>query len=188
MDECMSLANQLSDATTARAVAFEANKAYEARERKLAPLRFAQSAYRYLGWHVLLFLLSWLALGRLCWRAEFMAPYVIFSMLAGIFGHVLLDPRVTRKGELSAYSVFNENNEELTGTLNASQFEGSMRSGGMNNGRQKEARVNLSQVEPEDTFAERSRQERRRRERELNKRANRKSGDRRADISGSDED
>lgn len=58
---------------------------------------------------------------------EFGAVYFVLSALVFICLNTRSGPK--RRGELSAYSVFNPNCEAIEGTLDASQFENEIRYG-----------------------------------------------------------
>ncbi|XP_038072915.1 uncharacterized protein LOC119741242 [Patiria miniata] len=73
-------------------------------------------------------LLLWIVLFALFLHLEFAAVYVVVSSLYIIYS--TLGTRQTRApGELSAYSVFNPNCEEIEGTLTAAQFERELKYG-----------------------------------------------------------
>lgn len=58
---------------------------------------------------------------------EFGAVYFILSSLVFIWKNTRSGPK--KKGEISAYSVFNPNCQAIDGTLNAEQFEREIRYG-----------------------------------------------------------
>lgn len=55
--------------------------------------------------------------------------FLVLSALAGIYYNTRTGPK--RRGEVSAYSVFNKNVESIDGTLKAEQFEREIRYGSM---------------------------------------------------------
>ena len=79
-------------------------------------------------WYVTaLYVVLWLLLWGFFVEIEFGVVYIILSA----FAFIVLSLRGSRRriGELSAYSVFNENCESIDGTLTAEQFEREMRYG-----------------------------------------------------------
>ncbi|XP_024938899.1 SAYSvFN domain-containing protein 1 isoform X2 [Cephus cinctus] len=75
----------------------------------------------------LLYFLLWATLYIIAVQFEFGAVYFILSLLVLIWINTRTGPK--RKGEPSAYSVFNKNCEAIDGTLNAEQFEREIRYG-----------------------------------------------------------
>lgn len=69
----------------------------------------------------------WLILFSLAVFMEFGAVYFVISMLYIIWTNTRTGPR--RRGEVSAYSVFNRNCEAIEGTLKPEQFEKEIRYG-----------------------------------------------------------
>ncbi|XP_035736846.1 uncharacterized protein LOC118448122 isoform X1 [Vespa mandarinia] len=69
----------------------------------------------------------WLTLYIIAIEIEFGAVYFVISALVLICLNTRSRPK--KKGELSAYSVFNPNCEAIEGTLDASQFEREIRYG-----------------------------------------------------------
>ncbi|KAI4495563.1 hypothetical protein M0802_008575 [Mischocyttarus mexicanus] len=69
----------------------------------------------------------WVVLYVIAVQIEFGAVYFVVSMLVLICLNTRSRPR--KKGELSAYSVFNPNCEAIDGTLDANQFEREIRYG-----------------------------------------------------------
>lgn len=65
----------------------------------------------------------WILLYYVFLRLEFGTVYFIFSIFVLMFTN--LGKR--KKGEMSAYSVFNKNQKALPGSLQASQFEAEIR-------------------------------------------------------------
>ena len=79
-------------------------------------------------WYITaLYVVLWLLLWGFFVEIEFGVVYIILSA----FAFIVLSLRGSRRriGELSAYSVFNENCESIDGTLTAEQFEREMRYG-----------------------------------------------------------
>ena len=79
-------------------------------------------------WYITaLYILLWLLLWGFFISVEF--GFVYFLLSAFVF--IVLSLRGSRRkiGELSAYSVFNENCESIDGTLTAEQFERELRYG-----------------------------------------------------------
>lgn len=70
----------------------------------------------------------WFCFWATCWliaiELKFGIVYLLFSALFGIYFNTRTEPK--RKGEISAYSVFNENCESIKGTLKAEQLEREM--------------------------------------------------------------
>ncbi|KAG5348323.1 SMDC1 protein, partial [Acromyrmex charruanus] len=75
----------------------------------------------------LLYFLLWATLYMIALEYEFGAVYFILSALIFICLNTRSGPK--RRGEPSAYSVFNPNCEAIEGTLDASQFEKEIRYG-----------------------------------------------------------
>lgn len=75
----------------------------------------------------------WFCFWATCWliaiELKFGIVYLLFSALFGIYFNTRTGPR--RKGEISAYSVFNANCESIKGTLTAEQLQGEMLYGPM---------------------------------------------------------
>lgn len=69
----------------------------------------------------------WLSLYIFFLRLQFGAVYFVISVLIGIYLNTRTRPR--KRGEVSAYSVFNENCVSIDGTLKAEQFEKEIRYG-----------------------------------------------------------
>ncbi|XP_042886684.1 uncharacterized protein LOC122262656 [Penaeus japonicus] len=63
----------------------------------------------------------WLILFKIFILIEFGAVFFIFSAFVFIWYNMRSEPK--KKGEISAYSVFNPNCETIDGTLSAEQFE-----------------------------------------------------------------
>lgn len=70
----------------------------------------------------------WFCFWATCWmiaiEMRFGIVYLLFSALFGIYFNTRTGPK--RKGEISAYSVFNENCESIQGTLKGEQLEREM--------------------------------------------------------------
>ncbi|XP_012255157.2 SAYSvFN domain-containing protein 1 [Athalia rosae] len=75
----------------------------------------------------LLYFLLWATLYMIALQFEFGAVYFILSSLVLIWKNTRSGPK--KKGEISAYSVFNPNCEAIDGTLKAEQFEREIRFG-----------------------------------------------------------
>lgn len=75
----------------------------------------------------LLYFLLWITLYAIALEYEFGAVYFVLSALVFICVNTRSGPK--RRGEPSAYSVFNPNCEAIEGTLDASQFEREIRYG-----------------------------------------------------------
>ncbi|KAL2715117.1 SAYSvFN domain-containing protein 1 [Vespula squamosa] len=75
----------------------------------------------------LLYFFLWVTLYIIAIEIEFGAVYFVISTLVLICLNTRSRPK--KKGELSAYSVFNPNCEAIEGTLDASQFEREIRYG-----------------------------------------------------------
>lgn len=75
----------------------------------------------------LLYFLLWATLYMIAIQFEFGAVYFILSSLVLIWKNTRSGPK--KKGEVSAYSVFNPNCEAIDGTLKAEQFEREIRYG-----------------------------------------------------------
>jgi hypothetical protein len=79
-------------------------------------------------WYIIaLYVLLWLLLWGFFISVEFGFVYLLLSA----FTFIVLSLRGSRRkiGQLSAYSVFNENCESIDGTLTADQFERELRYG-----------------------------------------------------------
>jgi hypothetical protein len=71
--------------------------------------------------------LLWLCLGKFFIEIGFGAVYFVVSCSYLMYTNTQTEPR--RRGQLSAYSVFNPNQERLDGTFTAEQFEKELRMG-----------------------------------------------------------
>eukprot|EP00123_Amoebidium_parasiticum_P020200 comp44854_c0_seq1/m.47518 comp44854_c0_seq1/g.47518 ORF comp44854_c0_seq1/g.47518 comp44854_c0_seq1/m.47518 type:complete len:152 (-) comp44854_c0_seq1:241-696(-) len=76
------------------------------------------------------FLLWWLLLGFFA-EHEFGTVYFTFSLFALVFSNLDWSGKRRKKGDLSAYSVFNPNFETLEGTLTGDQIDKEIRKGVM---------------------------------------------------------
>lgn len=70
------------------------------------------------------YFLFWATLYAIAIQLKFGIVYFMFSVLFGIYFNTRTGPK--KKGEVSAYSVFNPNLESIDGTLKAEQFEKEM--------------------------------------------------------------
>lgn len=78
--------------------------------------------YTRLDWVMLLLkVVMWLLLQKVFILLEFGAVFFIFSAFVFIWYNLRNEPK--KKGEASAYSVFNPNCEQIDGTFTAEQFE-----------------------------------------------------------------
>uniref|UniRef100_A0A1B6DY18 SAYSvFN domain-containing protein n=1 Tax=Clastoptera arizonana TaxID=38151 RepID=A0A1B6DY18_9HEMI len=77
----------------------------------------------------LLYASLWAILYSLAIYVEFGAVYFVISILFIIYYNTRTGPK--ERGELSAYSVFNQNCESIKGTLKAEQFEQELRYGAL---------------------------------------------------------
>lgn len=71
--------------------------------------------------------LVWLTLFAIFLKLQFGAVFFTLSCLVGIYLNTRTRPK--KEGEVSAYSVFNENCVSIDGTLKAEQFEREIRYG-----------------------------------------------------------
>lgn len=69
----------------------------------------------------------WATIWAIFIKLQFGTVYLIISGLIGIYLNTRTRPK--KKGEVSAYSVFNKNCESIDGTLKAEQFEREIRYG-----------------------------------------------------------
>ncbi|XP_014218467.1 SAYSvFN domain-containing protein 1 [Copidosoma floridanum] len=74
-----------------------------------------------------LYFLLWATLYIIAIETEFGAAYFVISALIFIYFNTRSGPK--RKGEVSAYSVFNPNCQSIDGTLKPEQFEQEIRFG-----------------------------------------------------------
>ncbi|CAH4038084.1 unnamed protein product [Pieris brassicae] len=86
-----------------------------------------QESWRYcmLKWSI--YGVIWLTLYIIFLKLQFGAVFFVISVLIGIYVNTSTRPK--RKGEISAYSVFNKNCKSIDGTLKAEQFEKEIRYG-----------------------------------------------------------
>ncbi|XP_047994111.1 SAYSvFN domain-containing protein 1 [Leguminivora glycinivorella] len=79
-----------------------------------------QESWRYfiIKWSI--YFIIWLTLYAFFLKMQFGAVFFVFSVLIGIYLNTRTGPR--RKGEVSAYSVFNKDCASIDGTLNAEQL------------------------------------------------------------------
>ncbi|XP_022121392.2 uncharacterized protein LOC110997513 [Pieris rapae] len=86
-----------------------------------------QESWRYcmLKWSI--YGVIWLTLYIIFLNLQFGAVFFVISVLIGIYLNTSTRPK--RKGEISAYSVFNKNCKSIDGTLKAEQFEKEIRYG-----------------------------------------------------------
>ncbi|XP_049850567.1 uncharacterized protein LOC126323097 [Schistocerca gregaria] len=75
----------------------------------------------------IIYILLWCTLYAVAVQMEFGVIYLIVSALCLIWLNTRVGPK--KKGEISAYSVFNPNCESIDGTLKAEQFEREIRYG-----------------------------------------------------------
>lgn len=74
-----------------------------------------------------LYLLLWSTVYVISIQLEFGTVYLMISVLVFIYYNTRSGPK--KKGEISAYSVFNPNCEPIDGTLKPEQFEQEIRFG-----------------------------------------------------------
>lgn len=74
-----------------------------------------------------IYAILWVTFYAVFLKLQFGAVYFVISVLIGIFLNTRTRPR--KKGEVSAYSVFNENCTSIDGTLKPEQFEREIRYG-----------------------------------------------------------
>lgn len=74
-----------------------------------------------------LYFLFWSTCYAIAIELKFGTVFLIISALFGIYFNTRTSPR--KQGEISAYSVFNENCQSIDGTLKAEQFEQEIRFG-----------------------------------------------------------
>ncbi|XP_045776304.1 uncharacterized protein LOC123874825 [Maniola jurtina] len=86
-----------------------------------------QESWRYfiLKWSI--YAIIWLTLYTIFLQLQFGAVFFVVSILIGICLNTRTRPK--KKGEVSAYSVFNANCVSIDGTLKAEQFEKEIRFG-----------------------------------------------------------
>ncbi|XP_013192132.2 SAYSvFN domain-containing protein 1 [Amyelois transitella] len=86
-----------------------------------------EETWRYFTIKWSLYSLTWLTLYYFFLKLQFGAVFFVISALVGIYLNTRTRPK--KKGEVSAYSVFNENCVSIDGTLKAEQFEREIRYG-----------------------------------------------------------
>ncbi|XP_059047765.1 uncharacterized protein LOC131847727 [Achroia grisella] len=86
-----------------------------------------QESWRYFIIKWSLYSLTWLTLYIFFLQIQFGAVFFATSVLIGIYFNTRTRPK--QKGEMSAYSVFNENCVSIDGALNAEQFEKELKYG-----------------------------------------------------------
>lgn len=86
-----------------------------------------EESWRYciIKWSI--YAIVWLTLYAIFLKLQFGAVFFVISALLGIYFNTRTRPR--RIGEVSAYSVFNQNCVSIDGTLKAEQFEKEIRFG-----------------------------------------------------------
>lgn len=97
-------------------------EASEQSEREHDSTQREASKYKYVLYAI------WFCFWATCWmiaiELKFGIVYLLFSALFGIYFNTRTGPK--RKDEVSAYSVFNKNCENIKGTLTAEQLAGEM--------------------------------------------------------------
>ncbi|KAL0819485.1 hypothetical protein ABMA28_007585 [Loxostege sticticalis] len=84
-------------------------------------------SWRYFTVKWAIYAIIWLTLFGIFLKIQFGAVFFVISVLIGICINTRTRPR--KKGEVSAYSVFNDNCVSIDGTLKAEQFEREIRYG-----------------------------------------------------------
>ncbi|XP_063628100.1 SAYSvFN domain-containing protein 1 [Cydia splendana] len=87
-------------------------------EETLAP--GSQESWRYFIIKWTIYTIIWLTLYAFFLKIQFGAVFFVFSVLIGIYLNTRTGPK--RKGEVSAYSVFNKDCASIDGTLKAEQL------------------------------------------------------------------
>lgn len=87
----------------------------------------SKESWRYfiIKWSI--YFIIWVTTYIIFLKLQFGAVFFVLSLLIGIYLNTRTRPR--RKGEVSAYSVFNENCTSIEGTLKPEQFEREIRYG-----------------------------------------------------------
>lgn len=80
-----------------------------------------QESWHYFAVKWSLYAIIWLSFYVYFLKLQFGAVYFVISVLIGIYLNTRTRPK--KRGEVSAYSVFNENCVSIDGTLKAEQFE-----------------------------------------------------------------
>lgn len=86
-----------------------------------------QESWRYCMLKWTLYGVIWVTLYIIFLNLQFGAVFFVISVLIGICLNT--STRLKKKGEISAYSVFNKNCKSIDGTLKAEQFEKEIRYG-----------------------------------------------------------
>ncbi|XP_045502593.1 uncharacterized protein LOC123699643 [Colias croceus] len=86
-----------------------------------------QESWRYCMIKWTIYAIIWLTLFIYFLKLQFGAVFFVISVLIGICLNTSTKPK--KRGEVSAYSVFNENCVSIDGTLKAEQFEKEIRYG-----------------------------------------------------------
>lgn len=86
-----------------------------------------QESWRYFALKWSLYAIIWVTLYVIFLQLQFGAVFFVLSVLIGICLNTRTRPK--KKGEVSAYSVFNQNCVSIDGTLKAEQFEKEIRFG-----------------------------------------------------------
>ncbi|XP_023938811.1 SAYSvFN domain-containing protein 1 [Bicyclus anynana] len=86
-----------------------------------------QESWRYFTIKWSLYTIIWVTLYAIFLKLQFGAVFFIVSILIGICLNTRTRPK--KEGEVSAYSVFNQNCTSIDGTLKAEQFEKEIRFG-----------------------------------------------------------
>lgn len=86
-----------------------------------------EESWRYWTVKWSLYAITWLTAYAIFLKLQFGAVFFVISALLGIYFNTRTRPK--KKGEVSAYSVFNENCVSIDGTLKAEQFEKEIRFG-----------------------------------------------------------
>ncbi|KAL4706973.1 hypothetical protein ACJJTC_019511 [Scirpophaga incertulas] len=86
-----------------------------------------QESWRYYIIKWSMYTVLWLTLYAIFLKLQFGAVFFVVSILVGICLNTRTGPK--KKGEVSAYSVFNQNCKSIDGTLKAEQFEREIRYG-----------------------------------------------------------
>jgi hypothetical protein len=84
-------------------------------------------SWKYFAIKWTIYSISWLTLFLIFLKLEFGAVFFVISVFVGICLNTRTRPR--KKGEVSAYSVFNADCVSIDGTLKAEQFEREIRYG-----------------------------------------------------------
>ncbi|VVD00982.1 unnamed protein product [Leptidea sinapis] len=93
-------------------------------ESEVPPTEENQETWKYFLVKWSIYSIIWLTLFIYFIKLQFGAVFFVISALVGICLNTRTRPK--KKGEISAYSVFNENCESIGGTLNAEQLQKEM--------------------------------------------------------------